>query len=132
MKLSLDFNNAQYTINAYDHDGITVNAQHYACNIVVTPDQLMQSWGPGHIEGLQQSHIEQLVMLEPEIILLGTGRTLRFPDPSLALYALQRGIGFEVMDTGSACRTYNVLASEDRNVIAALLVSKAEPAGTSK
>ena len=123
MKLSLDYSTARYTINAYDTGAITVNNERYTGSIVVTPDRLLNSWEPAQVTQLDASHIEFLISLEPEIILLGTGTSICFPHPSLGALALQQGIGFEVMDTGSACRTYNVLAAEDRNIAAALMVS---------
>jgi len=122
MKLSLDYSTARYAINAYDSGVITVNNQEYSESLVVAPEQLLENWPPRLLEHIDASHIEYLISLKPEIILLGTGKTIRFPHPSLSAPALQLGIGFEVMDTGSACRTYNVLSAEDRNVVAALLM----------
>ena len=63
-----------------------------------------------------------MLALEPEIVVLGSGTRQRFPELQLLAALLSRGIGCEVMDTGAACRTYNVLASEDRRVVAALLL----------
>lgn len=122
MKLSLDYGTARYTINAYETGVITINQQPYVQSLVVSPDNLLENWSPTQVEHLDALHIEYLISLKPEIILLGTGSTIKFPHPSLTAPALQQGIGFEVMDTGSACRTYNVLSAEDRNVVAALLI----------
>ena len=63
-----------------------------------------------------------LLALEPEIVLLGTGATLRFPRPALSHCLTQAHIGLEVMDTAAACRTYNILVAEGRRVLAALLL----------
>ncbi len=126
MKLSLDYSTAKYAINAYEPGGITINTQVYTRSIVVSPDQLLDHWEPDHIGHINEAHIHQLIDLTPEIILLGTGMSLQFPHPALSALALQRGIGFEVMDTGSACRTFNVLAAEDRNVVAALMIYSGE------
>jgi len=123
MKLSLDYSTAKYSIDAYDSGMVSVNKQCYQDSIVVTPDRLLESWQPTQIAQLETAHIEFLVSLEPEIILLGTGQSLSFPEPSLMAVALHQGIGFEVMDTGSACRTFNVLAAEGRNIAAALMIS---------
>jgi len=122
MKLSLDYSTAKYAIHAYESGGITINTQRYTRNIVVSPDQLLDNWGPEQVGQMNEEHILQLIELTPEIILLGTGKSLQFPHPALSALALTRGIGFEVMDTGSACRTFNVLAAEDRNVVAALMI----------
>lgn len=122
MKLSLDYSTAKYAIHAYEADGITINTQRYTSNVVVSPNQLLQQWGPEQVGHITEEHILQLIELAPEIILLGTGKSLQFPHPALSALALTRGIGFEVMDTGSACRTFNILAAEDRNVVAALMI----------
>lgn len=123
MKLSLDYNTSKYSIEAYERDALTINKQRYIENLVLSPDLLIESWSPTCVQDLAKAHILELIDLEPEIILLGTGDSLQFPPPEMSILALQRGIGFEVMDTGSACRTFNVLAAEDRNVVAALMLS---------
>jgi len=55
-------------------------------------------------------------------VLLGTGKMLRFPHPRLSSPLTQARIGFEVMDTFAAARTYNILMGEGRRVAAALLL----------
>jgi len=126
MKLSLDYSTAKYAINAYDDSGVTINSRCYTNSIVVSREKLLDNWSPSLPEHIDESHIQQLILLAPEIILLGTGKTLRFPHPAISALAMQQGIGFEVMDTGSACRTFNVLAAEDRNVVAALMIHDGE------
>ena len=68
-------------------------------------------------------YLSLLEVLEPELVVLGTGSRLRFPPPALTAGLLAKGIGVEVMDTAAACRTYNVLMSEGRQVVAALLLA---------
>jgi uncharacterized protein len=72
---------------------------------------------------LEAAHFEAILEFMPEIVLLGTGGTLRFPHPRLTEALIRAQIGVEVMDTPAACRTYNILASEGRKVAAALLLS---------
>lgn len=122
MKLNIDSNSAKYVINAYETGRITVNNQVYSQSLIVTSDQLINQWEPARVEQIDATHIRYLVGLNPEIILLGTGKTLQFPHPELISIAMQQGIGFEVMDTGSACRTFNILLAEDRNIAAALIM----------
>ena len=55
-------------------------------------------------------------------LLLGTGAIQIFPDPAIRAAFAAAGVGIEAMDTGAACRTYNILAAEGRHVVAALLV----------
>jgi len=122
MKLSIDYNTSRYTINAYEPGQIKVNNQSYEKSLLISPESLHLQWQPAHIDDLDEAHIDFILELKPEIILLGTGRQLKFPDQRLIARAMTQGIGFEVMDTGAACRTFNVLSAEDRNVIAALII----------
>jgi uncharacterized protein len=74
------------------------------------------------IEDLEVEHLQAVLALEPQIILLGTGERQVFPAPAIAAAVQAAGIGLEVMDTRAACRTYNVLVQEGRRVAAALIV----------
>jgi uncharacterized protein len=74
------------------------------------------------IEGLAADHFAAIVELAPEIVLLGTGARFTFPMPALLAPLYKAGIGVEAMDTPAACRTYNILLGEGRNVVAALIV----------
>jgi len=82
----------------------------------------MRDWPPQRFEDLDSSHFDMLAELQPEFVLFGSGARLRFPSPALTASLLNQGIGIEAMDTGAACRTYNVLIAEGRNVAAALLM----------
>ncbi len=95
-----------------------INGQHYAHSVVVLPDQI-RAWSPGKLD---QSVFVELMDLPVEILLLGTGKKLRFPHPSISVSFRQKGIGLEVMDTPAACRTYNILLSEARKVAAAIFI----------
>ena len=91
---------------------------------VISPEQLIADWRPQSIDELTLPDLEVVLELAPEIVVLGTGTRQRFPSMELIGAVLSRGIGCEVMDTAAACRTYNVLASEDRRVVAALLMDQ--------
>jgi uncharacterized protein len=67
------------------------------------------------------AHVARILSMQPEVVLLGTGEAQRFPDASLAAQFWAKGIGFEVMDSGAASRTFNVLIAERRRAVAALL-----------
>ena len=69
-----------------------------------------------------EEHLEAVLELEPEVVLLGTGRKQAFPAPRLLRAFFERGIGFEAMTTEAACRTFNVLVSEGRTAVAALII----------
>ena len=111
------------TIRAYAAGQVTVNEEVIQTSVIVTPDRIIRDWLPDSFEELEAAHIARLDELQPEIIVIGTGRTLRFPPPDFTVGFLIRGIGVEIMEIAAACRTYNILLSEGRRVIAALLMS---------
>ncbi len=92
-------------------------------SLIVMPERLVTDWPPRGIEDLEAAHFEELAA-QPglEVVLLGSGARLRRPDRHILAPLTNRGIGIEVMDTGSACRTYNFLMADRRNVAAALLM----------
>ena len=98
-----------------------VNNQRHEQSLVVLPERLVIDWQPAGFDALNAGHFAQLAGLEPEILLLGTGDRQRFPRPELTRALVEARIGLEVMDLQAACRTYNILVAEDRNVAAALL-----------
>ncbi len=101
---------------------VRIDATEYRSNVVLTPAAVRAGWAAGGFESLAAPDFEALLEGDPEIVLLGTGRTLRFPHPRLTQGLARAGVGLEVMDTAAACRTYNILAAEGRRVLAALLI----------
>ena len=89
---------------------------------IITADHLIRNWPPQTIQDLTAAHIETLAQLEPEIALIGTGANLTWPERALLKPLMDAVIGFEIMDTAAACRTYNVLSYEGRRVAAALMM----------
>lgn len=79
-------------------------------------------WDVTRFEDLTEAHFERILALKPELVIFGSGPKLRFARPNLYRPLIQARIGMETMDIGAACRTYNVLASEGRAVLAALLI----------
>ena len=82
----------------------------------------VQRWRPDALEDLQDADFESVLALRPELVIFGSGTRLRFISPALMRCLIDRRIGVETMDTGAACRTYNVLVSEGRSAVAALLM----------
>lgn len=119
LKLHLSRFAGQYAFSGYDDDHVMINGERYSKNMVVLADQL-RDWAASAT--LEPACFDSLMDLPVEILLLGTGRKLRFPHPSIMVAFRNRGIGLEVMDTPAACRTYNILLSEGRKVGAALLL----------
>ena len=106
---------------AYGDDYVAVNHEKHSKNLILLPEAIIPEWTAATITTLAESDMQQLLALETEIILLGTGSRLRFPAGPLLRPFAPAGIGLEVMDLQAACRTYNILAAEGRKVAAALL-----------
>jgi uncharacterized protein len=106
---------------AYGDDYVAVNQQKHEKNLIVLPENLIPEWSTATIETLAETDMQKLLELGVEVILLGTGKRLRFPAGALMRPFAPAGIGLEIMDLQAACRTYNILASEGRKVAAALL-----------
>ena len=123
MKLQLAQTEGWNTFTAYGEDYVSVYAVRHQDNLIVLPYQLIEKWTPASFSTLSRADFDFLATLDAEIILLGTGKLLRFPSPELMQSLMQARKGIEVMDTQAACRTFNVLAGEKRKVAAALLFS---------
>lgn len=125
MKLHLD-KSAQYnTITRYDAHHVQVGETRYESPLVVMPERIDADWHTGGFDSLDEAAFARLAGLGCEILILGTGMRQRFPQPRLMRALVEAGIGLEVMDLGSACRTYNILVAEHRNVAAALVFDPA-------
>lgn len=114
------------TISRYTRNSVTIQGEEHAGNLIVSADRIVADWRCAAVEDLTASDLEPLLALEPEVIILGVGETTRFPPGAVMRDILGRGIGFEVMNDGSAVRTYNVLLSEQRQVVLGLLRDAAE------
>ena len=111
-----------HNIRRYTATEIQIGEEIFQHSLLLAPDQIGASWGPTHPNQLTESHFEQIAVLEPELVLLGTGeKRALFTNPEQQRW-LQRFPGMEIMDTGSACRTYNLLLSEGRRVVAGLII----------
>jgi len=121
MKLHLTPNQGLQLFSGYGADYVAVNNVRYEKCVVVSP-QSVTEWTVRGFEGLTAADFGFIADLKPEIVILGTGASQRFPLPELARALTASGAGVEVMDSKAACRTYNILASEGRKVVAAILL----------
>jgi len=144
MQVTLETNAANYRIHAYEAGQITVavpkalepvpddhvdNSAGLSLwrdtlnhSLVVCPEQLIRNWGADQLTELEPHHFKQLIDLNIEILLFGSGKSLQRPSESMLSDLYSAGIGVEIMDTGAACRTFNILMNDGRRVAAALLI----------
>jgi len=122
LKLHLARSDNQNTFTGYGEGYVMVNAVRYERSLVVLPDQPVAAWTVAGVDTLREEDLEFLASLGAEIVLLGTGASLRFPHPRLLQSLSRARVGVEVMDTRAACRTYNILVAEGRKIAAALIL----------
>lgn len=123
MKLHASVTAGLMTITAYDAGFIAVNGRPLTRSFLLTPRRLIEDWSPAGFEALTEGDFSAIAAVGSPIVLLGTGARQRFPAARLLRPLAERGVGIEIMDTHAACRTYNILMSEGRDVAAALLVA---------
>jgi uncharacterized protein len=120
--LDLEQNHAPFQIRAYQPGHIQVNDRIFTHSLLITPNQLIDCWGPQTIAELTPAALQEAAMLNPHILLIGTGATQHLLAPELYGDLINQGIGIEIMSTSAACRTFNALIAEDRSVVAALII----------
>ncbi len=111
------------TVTGLGAGWVRIGTQEYRTSLVLTPDTVVTEWAPSGFDRLTEADFTRLLGHAPEIVLIGTGAAIRFPHPRLTRALTDAQIGFEVMDTAAACRTYNILAAEGRKVVAALIIA---------
>ncbi|MGD9842177.1 MAG: Mth938-like domain-containing protein, partial [Steroidobacteraceae bacterium] len=121
MKLTLASRSQNY-IRSYTAASVELATQCIVSNCLIAPEQVITDWSARNVSSLSETDLQPIFALKPELVILGTGVLQQFPAAAIRAAFLARKIGFEVMDLGAACRTFNVLLSEDRQVVAALLL----------
>ncbi len=122
MRFTQESSSARNFIRAYAPGEIRINDRAFHAPLIVSSSTIEPGPTVGGAEDLTAAHASPIIALEPELVLLGTGARQVFPRADFGARFLRAGIGFEVMDTGAACRTFNVLVGEERRVVALLLV----------
>lgn len=123
MKFSEDYAIGTNVIRAFSDSTIDINSTTYSNSLVVGNQLLLDNWEINKIDEMTPAHWQTLLEHKPEVIIIGTGQSLVFPHPSSYALVIKSGIGIEFMDSAAACRTYNVLVSEDRSVIAGIIIN---------
>ena len=122
MRFTQDPSSARNVIRSYTPGELKINDEVFHRPLIVGPSTIAPGPEVRDAAELTAAHTADIVALEPELVLIGTGARQVFPAAEFGVPFLRAGIGFEVMDTGAACRTFNVLVAEHRRVVALLLV----------
>jgi uncharacterized protein len=122
MPLAEELITGRNSIQAYQSDQITINERNYHQSLILSATEIITPWPVTNIDELSPENMQDIVDQKPEVILLGTGEKQLFPDIEIIGYFVQLGLGLEIMNTGAACRTFNILVAEDRQVVAAIIL----------
>ena len=126
MKLHLTSAENQNLITGYGtgENGryVEINKQRHNRNLIVMSNKLILDWQATDFSSLSEADFAQILDLKPEVVLLGTGEKHQFLHPKIVQKLTDNNIPLECMTTAAACRTYNFLMSEGRNVAAALIL----------
>ena len=122
MDLALDRPEGYLYVRRVGEHGITLIDRELTDSFLLAPDRVVEHWTVHNAGALDATHVEALLALQPELVLLGTGTRQVFPAAAFMAGFLRKGIGVEVMDNAAAARTYNLLAGEGRRVVAAFVL----------
>jgi uncharacterized protein len=125
MDLSLERPEGYLYVRRVGARGVTLIDRELTSSFLLAPDRAIENWPVSAADTLDASHVETLLALQPELVLLGTGERQVFPAAAFMAGFLRKGIGIEVMDNAAAARTYNLLAGEGRRVIAGFILPPA-------
>lgn len=121
VNLQQDSTSASYQIKRYEPGKIWINDQCYQHSIILRPNEILP-WPPMQLSEIIPAHFEALMHNLPQVLLFGTGAQCLIPPMALLKPFYAKGVGVEFMDTKAACYTFTVLAAEERNVAALLLI----------
>jgi uncharacterized protein len=121
MKFDRDPLGDRHLFTGYGPGYVMIGALRLERSSLVTA-RAVEDWPVASVGTLETAQVEQILGAKAEIVLLGSGARFAFPDPAVLAPLYAARIGVEVMDTPAACRTFNILAGEGRNVVAALVI----------
>ncbi|MBD9436458.1 Mth938-like domain-containing protein [Pseudoxanthomonas sp. PXM03] len=123
MQLNHELPDYAFTLRSADGQSARVNDRTLSASFILSPQQLVEDWPVRDSALLAPDDLAPLLALKPEVVLLGTGERQVFPPAAVMAACLSLGVGLEVMTNAAAARTFNVLASESRKVVAGFLLA---------
>jgi uncharacterized protein len=124
MKFTQDSPGNELLFSDYDDSSVTINDRKHTDSLIVFPDNLLPQWAVSSIDQLSIDHLGAVIERRPDIVILGTGSQQQFPPVEVRRALAQNRLQLEIMNNAAACRTYNLLVSEDRDVAAAIIINK--------
>lgn len=111
-----------HSIQSYSDQQVIINDQTYSSSIIVCQQSIDANWQREHIHSLNEDDVERILQYNPEIVIIGHQHPGQFPQDHIRFLFFEKNVGLECMDIGAACRTFNVLLSELRDVTLALII----------
>jgi uncharacterized protein len=122
MQLFLERPDYDYSLRGADGASALVNERRLQHSFIISPNALIENWPVRDVTTLAACDLQPLLELRPELVLLGSGASQAFPPAEAMAACLSQGIGLETMTNDAAARTFNVLASEGRRVVAGFVL----------
>ncbi len=122
MELNLERPRDYLFVRKADAHTVVVVDRPFTASIILARDKVIDDWAVRDATAMTPAHAEPILALQPSVVLLGTGARQQFPPQEVLATFLQRGVGIEVMDNAAAARTWDILASEGRNVVAGFIL----------
>jgi uncharacterized protein len=122
LELNLERPRDYLFVRRADAHTIVIVDRPFSASVILTRDKVIDDWSVADVAAMTPADVEPIVALKPDVVLLGTGACQRFPSQAVLAAFLQRGVGVEVMDNAAAARTWDILASEGRHVVAAFIL----------
>ena len=119
MEFNLEVPQNQFFIRSVSEKGICVHNDYFNRPFIISGQRIVPEWNVTSVDDINEESLQVIFDLQPEVILIGTGNTQVFLPTATQVHFFRRNFGFEVMTTEAACRTFNVLATEGRKVVAA-------------
>lgn len=127
MRLSLDDSGQRFVIRGFTETSVRVNHDEYFRSFLLTPERIVADLSFKTVSELVPGSLNELMIDDPEVLIVGTGPQTQRACAAVQAAFLRAGVGIEFMDTGAACRTFTVLASELRRVSLLVLFQENEP-----
>lgn len=122
MDLQLERPDGHLFVRRVGPHGVTVIDREITHSFLLAPDRTIEDWPVAAAGELEASHVDDVLALQPELVILGTGERQIFPAAAFMAGFLRKGIGIEIMNNAAAARTYNLLADEGRHVVAGFIL----------
>ncbi|CCG09569.1 Mth938-like domain-containing protein [Pararhodospirillum photometricum] len=122
MDLNFQVPRGRRVVEAYGEGGFRISGEAVSGSVLVFPTEVL-AWAPATLSAVDPDALAPILAraADLDLLLIGCGPRMEGLAPMLRQSLRAAGLGVETMDTGAACRTYNVLIQEDRRVAAALI-----------